>query len=64
MRITDLNLYVGNVNGYKFLICGDEDEVQEIAETYCHEAGLEKEELTIEPFTDTETVFSCDYVIK
>ena len=64
MKVTDLNLYVGNYNGFKFLICAyDDKEAEEIAERYREDAGLGDDTLTVTPFDDVNTEFDCDYVV-
>lgn len=65
MKVTDLNLYVGNYNGFKFLICADDlDEAREVAEGYREDAGLGDDVCEVTEFCDVNTQFSCDYVVS
>lgn len=64
MKVTELNLWVGNVNGFKFLICADDEEQAiEIGEDYKGDAGLEGT-LEVTEFNDVNTSFDCDYVVR
>lgn len=64
MKVTELNLWVGDVNGFKFLICAeDEDNAIAVAEDYQTDAGLDGA-LQVKYFNDVNTSFDCDYVVR
>jgi hypothetical protein len=64
MKVTELNLWVGNVNGFKFLICADDEEdAIKVAENYQTEARLDGA-LEVTEFSDVNTSFDCDYVVR
>lgn len=65
MSVTDLtNLQVGNVNGFKFLICaGDNEDAEELAKRYARDAGLNGR-LEVGEFKDVNIQFDCDHVVR
>ena len=64
MRVTELNLWVGNVNEFRFLICADDEEqAVKIGEGYKVDAGLDGA-LEVTEFSDVNTSFSCDYIVR
>ena len=65
MSVTDLtNLWVGNVNGFKFLICAsDDDEAETLAKKYAKNTGLNGR-LEVGEFKDVNIQFDCDHVVR
>jgi len=64
MKITELNLWIGNVDGFKFLICAyDEEDAIKVAENYQTDAGLDGT-LQVKYFDNVNTSFDCDYVVR